>query len=92
LKKNNEELECEEWSPEQTIKALGENKEIMQQLTKEMVDHCLKQGLDRFEAPTRVKFVKEIWLPDTGLVTDSLKLKRKEIEKFYKKEIDALYK
>ncbi len=92
IKKSNESLDCESWSPEQTIKHLESSKELMQLLTKELLDHCLKQGLDRFEIPTRIKFVKEIWLPDTGLVTDSLKLKRKEIEKFYQKEIEALYK
>ena len=46
---------------------------------------------DLFEAPTKIKFVKETWIPDTGLVTDSLKIKRKEIDKFYQKEISQLY-
>ena len=53
--------------------------------------HCLKQGLNRFEIPTKLKFVPEIWLPDTGLVTDSLKLKRKAIENYYTNDIKALY-
>ena len=47
--------------------------------------------MERFEIPAKVKFVEEIWLPDTGLVTDSLKLKRKAIEKFYATQIDELY-
>jgi long-chain acyl-CoA synthetase len=47
--------------------------------------------LERFEIPGKVKFVEEIWLPDTGLVTDSLKLKRKAIENFYAKQIDEVY-
>jgi long-chain acyl-CoA synthetase len=54
-------------------------------------DFCLSHGLDRFEIPTKMKLVKEAWLPDTGLVTDSLKIKRKEVDKFYAKEIEALY-
>jgi long-chain acyl-CoA synthetase len=71
---------------------LEKNDKLVAKLSKEIVDHCVSQGIDRFEVPVKSKFVKEIWLPDTGLVTDSLKLKRKEIEKFYAKEIEVLYK
>jgi long-chain acyl-CoA synthetase len=70
-----------------------ENNELLaNKLSKDIVDHCIGHGIDRFEIPARFRFVKEIWLPDTGLVTDSLKLKRREIEKFYAKEIEGLYK
>ncbi|CAF0879313.1 unnamed protein product [Brachionus calyciflorus] len=54
-------------------------------------EHCRKHGLASFEIPLKSRVVKEIWLPDTGLVTDSLKLKRKEIEKFYQIDIKNLY-
>jgi long-subunit acyl-CoA synthetase (AMP-forming) len=36
-------------------------------------------------------FVKEVWLPETGLVTDTFKLKRKAIEAFYKQQIEEMY-
>lgn len=72
-------------------KILDANSKLIEKLIKAAYDHCLKQGLDRFEIPTKLKFVKEIWTPDSGLVTDSLKLKRKNIEQFYKSEIDILY-
>jgi len=71
---------------------LEKNTKITDALTKELSTHCLKQGLQRFEIPTKIKYVPEIWLPDTGLVTDSLKLKRKAIENYYSNEIVALYK
>lgn len=64
---------------------------LVEGLTKETMAHCLKLGLQRFEVPTKLKFVPELWLPDTGLVTDSLKLKRKALENFYQKEIEAAY-
>ena len=70
---------------------LERDKVFMNKFNKEVVDHCLKKGLERFEVPTKCKLVKEAWLPATGLVTDSLKLKRKEIENFYAKDIDVLY-
>ena len=38
-----------------------------------------------------VKIVTEPWTPETGLVTDALKLKRKAIEQKYKDDIEDLY-
>jgi long-chain acyl-CoA synthetase len=73
------------------ITMLDQDDKFKERFNKDVSDHCLKQGLERFEIPVRVKFVKEVWLPDSGLVTDSLKLKRKEIENFYAKEIESLY-
>jgi len=70
---------------------IEKNPKLIEKLTKENMTHCLKQGLNRFEIPTKLKFVPEIWLPDTGLVTDSLKLKRKAIENYYTNDIKALY-
>lgn len=71
---------------------LEKDVKLTQQLLKEMTDHCLKHNLERFEIPAKMKFVKEAWLPETGLVTDSMKIKRKEIDNFYKSEISELYK
>lgn len=70
---------------------IEKNQQLVEKLTKETIAHCLKSGLQRFETPTKLKFVPEIWLPDTGLVTDSLKLKRKAIENYYQKEIEITY-
>lgn len=78
--------------PEDVLRYLDKNQGIVDKLTKEVIEHCLRHGLDRFEIPTRVKFVKEAWVPDSGLVTDSLKLKRRDIEVFYKNDINLLYK
>ena len=73
------------------IRLVESDKKLVDKLTKTTIDHCAKQGLEGFERPAKLKFVQEIWMPDTGLVTDSLKLKRKELEKFYKNEILGLY-
>jgi len=42
-----------------------------------------KQGLVRFEIPTKVKVTDEIWTPETGLVTASLKLQRNPLRNHY---------
>lgn len=78
--------------PADLFKYLDENPSLVGKLTQEMTAMCLQQGIDRFEIPTRMGFVKEAWIPESGLVTDSLKIKRREVEKFYKKEIERLYK
>jgi long-chain acyl-CoA synthetase len=59
-----------------------------------MIDFIIfyTDGLERFETPSRIKLVEEVWLPDTGLVTDSFKLKRKSIELHYAKKLENLYK
>lgn len=64
---------------------------LRNELNNELFAHCSKHGLKRFEVPTRFKVVREVWLPGSGLVTDSLKLKRREIEKFYRSQIKSLY-
>ena len=73
------------------ITVLESDSNFLKKFTKDIVDHCLKHGLERFETPIKYKLVKEAWIPATGLVTDSLKIKRKEVENFYKKEIEELY-
>lgn len=70
---------------------LDEDPDTVSLLHSKVLEHCLKQGLEKFETPKKLIFVKEIWTPDTGLVTDSLKLKRREIQSFYMSEISSVY-
>jgi hypothetical protein len=58
---------------------------------KEIQDTCKKDGIQQYEIPQRVKVVTDPWTPETGLVTDALKLKRKAIEQKYKDDIEQLY-
>lgn len=60
-------------------------------MLQEIQTACKKDGVQQYEIPQRVKVVTDAWTPDTGLVTDALKLKRKAIEEKYKDEIDELY-
>ena len=60
-------------------------------MLKEVHTACKKGGIEKFETPQRVKVVTELWTPETGLVTDALKLKRKAIDQKYKDDIENLY-
>jgi len=51
----------------------------------------LSGKLEKFELPQKVKLVTEVWTPDTGLVTEAFKLRRKNIETLYQKDIMRMY-
>ncbi|XP_067084864.1 long-chain-fatty-acid--CoA ligase 4b isoform X1 [Osmerus mordax] len=47
--------------------------------------------LQRFEIPVKVRLSPEPWTPETGLVTDAFKLKRKELKNHYLTDIERMY-
>lgn len=47
--------------------------------------------LQKFEIPAAVTLCTDVWTPESGLVTAALKLKRKEIQDRYKKDIIRMY-
>lgn len=65
--------------------------EITNLITKDIVTFSSKQGLNKMEIPTKIKLCSEEWLPDTGLVTAALKIRRKNIHDYYKSEIRNMY-
>jgi len=94
LKEITEYLDKQKSINERTVefaKMLGQSGKALNVLQREVAEHCRSQGIERFETPMKMVFVREIWTPDTGLVTDSLKLKRKAIENFYAEKIRAVY-
>lgn len=48
--------------------------------------------LERFSLPRKIKICPEPWMPESGLVTDSFKVKRKNFVEHYKKDIEEMYK
>ena len=51
-----------------------------------------KGKLEKVEIPKAISLIADVWLPESGLVTAALKLKRKQIEKKYKNNLKNLYK
>lgn len=47
--------------------------------------------LERFEIPKKIRLSSEPWTPETGLVTDAFKLKRKELKSHYQEDIERMY-
>ena len=53
--------------------------------------HGKKNGLEKFEIPTKIQLCPEGWMPDSGLVTAAFKLKRKAIQRAFQSSIDKMY-
>ena len=81
----------EKYFSEKDWQKLIDDEEFKEQVLKDVQEACKKGGIEKFEVPTRVKIVTDAWTPESGLVTDALKLKRKAIEQKYREEIDDLY-
>ena len=56
------------------------DKDLTGAVLRELVQHGKKHKLEKFEIPGAVTIVKEIWDPDTGLVTAAFKLKRRPLQ------------
>jgi len=50
------------------------------------------QRMEKWERVAAVRLYSHPWTPDSGLLTEAMKLKRHEIAKRFKDDIDALYK
>ncbi|CAF3777239.1 unnamed protein product [Rotaria sordida] len=82
---------AEKYYHEKDWKKLADNEDFNDDILRKVKDVCRKDGIQNFEIPKRIKIVTDSWTPESGLVNDALKLKRKAIDKKYKDEIKELY-
>ena len=71
-------------------KELCENPLVIESITGQLQSHA-KETLQKFEIPQKFALISNPWTPDTGLVTSSMKLKRKAIQARYFDIIHQLY-
>ncbi|XP_074027192.1 long-chain-fatty-acid--CoA ligase 4 isoform X3 [Leptinotarsa decemlineata] len=74
-----------------SLRELCADSGITKAVLAEIQTHAKKVNLAKFEVPAVVKLVTDQWVPESGLVTASMKLKRRAIEEFYKKEITTMF-
>ena len=79
------------WPKIMSFKELCQDKNINEKVIKVIHEHANQTDLSRKEIPTKIQLCSDEWTPDSGLVTAALKLRRKNIEEFYKNEINKLY-
>ena len=67
------------------------NPQIIDAVTKDIAAVCKAAKLAKFEIPTKVILIDELWTPDNDMLTAVNKLKRKQIEEKHKAEITKVY-
>ena len=67
------------------------DKDLTGAVLREITSHGIRAGLQKFEIPGAVTLCKEIWTPDSGLVTAAFKLRRKPLQEFYQMDLDRMY-
>uniref|UniRef100_A0A672NMJ5 long-chain-fatty-acid--CoA ligase n=1 Tax=Sinocyclocheilus grahami TaxID=75366 RepID=A0A672NMJ5_SINGR len=70
---------------------LCNNPVIEEEVLKVITETALTAQLERFEIPRKIRLSVEPWTPETGLVTDAFKLKRKELKTLYQNDIERMY-
>ncbi|KAJ3616934.1 hypothetical protein Zmor_008932 [Zophobas morio] len=74
-----------------TLEELYANKEVIAEVLQSLQEEAKKAQLKRFETPSRIHLTTDLWTPETELVTTALKIKRKELNSHYRKEIENMY-
>ncbi|XP_077537429.1 long-chain-fatty-acid--CoA ligase 4-like [Haemaphysalis longicornis] len=74
-----------------TLKELCEDEDVTAAASKSVIECARENGLQKTEVPFKIRFCAEEWLPESGLVTPTLKIRRKPMEVFYQHDIEALY-
>lgn len=65
--------------------------EFISAVHKKIIEHAKTRKLEKFEIPVNIQVCRESWTPDNGLVTAAYKIRRKEILKYYKTDIEKLF-
>jgi len=73
------------------MKTLCSDKTVIAAVTADILETCKKVKLAKFETPSKVVLIDELWTPDNDMLTAVQKLKRKPIEAKHKDAIDAVY-
>uniref|UniRef100_A0A224Z3P2 Long-chain acyl-CoA synthetase n=1 Tax=Rhipicephalus zambeziensis TaxID=60191 RepID=A0A224Z3P2_9ACAR len=74
-----------------TMKELCTDSVVASAAEQFILNYARSCDLQKTEVPRKVKLCHEEWTPDTGLVTPTLKLCRKPLQKYYERDINALY-
>ena len=72
-------------------KALAEREDVQKMITKEILD-ALKTKYGSYEIPKKFVFISEPFTLQNGMLTQTMKLKRKTITQKYTDQIEAMYK
>lgn len=70
---------------------LLDNGVLVQEVLKTIQALGQQKKLKRTQIPSKIRLISEEWSPESGMVTASFKLRRREIERHYESDIKQLY-
>jgi long-chain acyl-CoA synthetase len=73
------------------VDELVSDPKVVQAVLQQLRGIAAAQKMEKWEFVAAVKLYAQPWTPDSGLLTEAMKLKRHEIAKRFKDDIDALY-
>ena len=76
---------------DRALQDLCRDRQVVGSVTQEIARFGQRAGLQKTEIPWKVHLVADEWIPDSGLVTAALKLRRKNIQDFYQMEINQMF-
>uniref|UniRef100_A0AAQ5ZSE2 long-chain-fatty-acid--CoA ligase n=1 Tax=Amphiprion ocellaris TaxID=80972 RepID=A0AAQ5ZSE2_AMPOC len=74
-----------------TVEEICNNSQVEKEVLRIITEAAISAKLERFEIPKKIRLSAEPWTPETGLVTDAFKLKRKELKTHYQEDIERMY-
>jgi len=82
---------AEELGVQGELGALCKDEKVIAAVLKDVAATCGAAKLAKFEVPSKVVLIEDLWTPDNDMLTAVQKLKRREIVGKHKAEIDAVY-
>ncbi|KAF8384947.1 hypothetical protein PRIPAC_75806 [Pristionchus pacificus] len=82
---------AEEVGASGSTEELCANAAVIKAFKKKLDVHATKNKLSRVEQPGAIHLCSEIWTPDSDLLTEALKLKRRPVTQMYEDTIKDLY-
>nr|CDJ80984.1 AMP-dependent synthetase ligase domain containing protein [Haemonchus contortus] len=89
--KHLEKIAEEVGEPSRDLKTMCRNEKVEAEFLKRLNEHAKKSKLSRTEMPVAIHLCEDIWTPDSGLLTEALKLKRRPLQLKYQTVIDNMY-
>merc|ERR1719347_1057006 len=90
-KNNLEKLVRDPSNAEMPYEDLCRDPDAVDKVLKKLMEHGKRNGLEKFEIPTKVTLYPAVWMPESGLVTAAFKLKRKALQSAFQADIDRMY-
>lgn len=78
-------------SSDMSKQEMCDDADINKAVTAEILRFGTEYGLNKMEIPAKVKLCAEEWSSNTGFLTASLKINRRNVQNYHKASIDSMY-